>query len=816
MNAISENKVKTKNYEKLAEELKNTLNFRLKDIFTHFFSKSDEIIFELASEAGSNEDQSALFELLHKIRTDKANISRGLTKAIKDHLTSIGDINLEKKNQPKLTIEDDDNELCLVSQESMEDLVLINSIASKIDDKFSNEIKLLEYRLEFLAKKTDTIFGKNALAPKNFCLSFQSSIDILEASVTDKKILYKLFENEVASNLNEIYAELNKILISADILPDIKLYSDSKKKHQNNPETPKDDPEIPHFTEAKNSHSEQQQQTTPSPNNAANINTNPQMYKTENSSSSVSGTNTITSTINEKKSHRSDTIREQEINLFEDTITTLPSPAVITEQSLSNLHSSHAGHSAQQNPSSKAIAGYPAEETNRIINNFIGRGATVSGSENGNTQYYDHNDVLTALTEMQLNVQNNLENKATIITTDKLKHSLLETIASQNGGALTKQVSNEIEKTIDFIKLIFDAIIDDDSISDAVKALLLSLQIPVIKASMIDHDFFIDDNHPARQLLDKITELGVGVSTNTDSIFLTIQNIIKQLLVEYIEDLGAFVTARDNLQLIIDKLTAEAKTQENEEQAITQKSHARRVVLNALRKAVSNTHLPEHSHKLILTIWPTIMFNHFLKKGKENDEWIYLVTTLSNIVSSIQEPADHYQYIWLKKTHASILKEISSTIQKTRKYKNLVNDIFSQLQGIYRDTLKKSPYRKPCKNESASSIQETIDQKNQYLPTKEDIEANRKKETLQLLPEYVVPGAWFKLTTDENRTRRLKLSIIIIEEGMLVFVDHNGCRIIEKNATDFSKDINQKKAQLIMTHSIFDHALTSAVDIIKH
>jgi len=42
------------NYNELVTELKNTLNFHLKDLFTSFFNHADSALFELANEADRN------------------------------------------------------------------------------------------------------------------------------------------------------------------------------------------------------------------------------------------------------------------------------------------------------------------------------------------------------------------------------------------------------------------------------------------------------------------------------------------------------------------------------------------------------------------------------------------------------------------------------------------------------------------------------------------------------------------------------------------------------------------------------------------
>jgi len=38
------------------------------------------------------------------------------------------------------------------------------------------------------------------------------------------------------------------------------------------------------------------------------------------------------------------------------------------------------------------------------------------------------------------------------------------------------------------------------------------------------------------------------------------------------------------------------------------------------------------------------MFNHYIKQGKQNDGWISLVTTLNELIESVQQPANAHDY----------------------------------------------------------------------------------------------------------------------------------------------------------------------------
>jgi hypothetical protein len=75
-----------------------------------------------------------------------------------------------------------------------------------------------------------------------------------------------------------------------------------------------------------------------------------------------------------------------------------------------------------------------------------------------------------------------------------------------------------------------------------------------------------------------------------------------------------------------------------------------------------------------------------------------------------------------------------------------------------------------------------------------------------------MPGMWFHIFIGEDKAaRRAKLSVIIVEDSKLVFVNHNGDIIVEKEFSEFSKEIEEGRSKMIMGHSVFDHALSSVI-----
>ncbi|HEV7814958.1 MAG TPA: DUF1631 family protein [Janthinobacterium sp.] len=64
------------------------------------------------------------------------------------------------------------------------------------------------------------------------------------------------------------------------------------------------------------------------------------------------------------------------------------------------------------------------------------------------------------------------------------------------------------ESTIDLLSRIFDTVFQDRNISQEIRDLIRFLQIPVLKAALADKDFFFQEAHPARRLIELLSRMG--------------------------------------------------------------------------------------------------------------------------------------------------------------------------------------------------------------------------------------------------------------------------------------------------------------------
>jgi hypothetical protein len=109
---------------------------------------------------------------------------------------------------------------------------------------------------------------------------------------------------------------------------------------------------------------------------------------------------------------------------------------------------------------------------------------------------------------------------------------------------LVQQSSRTVDKlTIEIVGLMFDHVLQDPQVPAEIKTLLSRLQFPVLKAALLDADFFASNAHPARRLIDRIATASAGwepYGDENERFRLEIERIVKEVLHKFDKDVAVF------------------------------------------------------------------------------------------------------------------------------------------------------------------------------------------------------------------------------------------------------------------------------------
>lgn len=463
------------------------------------------------------------------------------------------------------------------------------------------------------------------------------------------------------------------------------------------------------------------------------------------------------------------------------------------------------------------------EYLSKIINGYVkqssSEGSALRSSASGKN-FFNREDVLKALSNIQLSYRTKyIAGQQVNINTEKFKKSLLNSMAKMNNVAVPKSMNQIDGRTIDFVEMIFGAFLRDQNISNAIKGLLLRLQIPVIKTSLIDSNFFYDNRHPARNLLDTVAHLGIGIEEENNTVYQTINLILDQLLRSFDKNSVSFRTALTSLQRLKTIEQKKLKQNEGETRKAIVKEHARQLVLSELQYHTMNIKLAKPIQPLLLNNWSTYMYSCYLKFGKSSYEWQESIDILKIITKSLSPVANREEWISLKNNYLEIITTVSSKLATTKQNKEKSFLATTNLKKHYEKIINLSDFyeEKNLPVESEISLKDSIyaDSSSDDLSPVERTEQS-SKDIIATLPEHVKPGVWFKIYTGEDTPpRRLKLSIITLENARLIFVDRKGTKVIEKDAFKFSTELLNNQSHLLADHSVFDNALSQVISHIS-
>ncbi len=458
------------------------------------------------------------------------------------------------------------------------------------------------------------------------------------------------------------------------------------------------------------------------------------------------------------------------------------------------------------------------EKVSKAIKNFINGdnevGVSTSAAQSSTgKQFHDRRDVIKALTNLQTTYKPKFSPGETQIRTDDFKHALLNSMAKMGNTNMTKSLNSIDGRTIDFVEMLFGAFLRDDNISVAIKSLLLELQIPLIKVAMLDPNFFQNDKHAARSMLDTMAHLGIGIECEDNTLFKTMRLIVDQLQTSFEQNLRSFNTALTALYRLTAIENDKTGKQEEETQKAIFKEHARQIVLNELQRQTYKKVIQKELKPLILKQWAALMFQRFIKYGKDSRQWEEIVTLLRHVVYSVQPVLTSEQWVLLNNDSDILISDIEAQLNTTKLSPGGIDASVTALREIHSRLIETSEFfqEEPDYSLAERSLDEVIEDSAEEMPD----EGEPPHIQISRLPHNVKQGVWFEIYNGEDRAlRRVKLSVILFDEAKLVFVDRHGDKIIEKFANDFVEELNENKSRIIADHSIFSHALSQIINSI--
>ncbi|MBV2134498.1 DUF1631 domain-containing protein [Pseudomonas sp. MAP12] len=183
------------------------------------FEQADDALFAQANKATNNREQALFFDSMREVRTQRAHIIRHFHQRLAGEFAAYFEGRPLHGKAPTPTAR---NPLSLIAHDEHEESLLLGNMVKRCQSHCATQLDALTQRLAQLCRDPATALKQDApCTPEAIATAFRLALPDEALPLRIRRVLYDLFEQQVMSSLAPLYSALNKLLIEANVLPQL-------------------------------------------------------------------------------------------------------------------------------------------------------------------------------------------------------------------------------------------------------------------------------------------------------------------------------------------------------------------------------------------------------------------------------------------------------------------------------------------------------------------------------------------------------------------------------------------------------------------
>ena len=559
---------------------------RLPESLSFVLNQVDDALFELANSADNSNRQNFYFDAMRELRLKRSEFESSFIVSFDTNFED--SLDLKKAKRAEEAALDFPGELSLIAADDVEQSLAVTNFADSIRSHFREELFGLDKRIGVLLRTPELEDNDNPLGPQAIGDALRQACQVIEADIEIKLTLFKLFDKFASHAINELYHEINEHLVNADVLPTITSQAPRKKSGT-------------HKTRV--------------------------IIESEQDSVEAAGED-VFSTLQQLMENRPAPVGG---NL---------GPGMGAGGTPGGVSIRHAGASGSGMGGVPVGPGQQGGTTGAFSAGSGSAGGGI-GNASGNMGYAPLVQTLTVLQRADGSsggepIWNTVDQEQVAAGNVNVLHAL------RDSGEIAAMGPNE-GMTLDIVSLLFDYILDDPAIPDALKALIGRLQIPVLKVAIIDKNVFSKKSHPARRLLDELARSSIGWSEGLrqqDALYDKVEHVVRRIVTEFDDDVALFEEVlNDFLAFVTDETAAAEERAEKSSQSLNTKERivqAKMEVDDELNVRIADYEVREFIKNFVLDYWRQLLIITLIESGKKSEAWKTQMQTVDDLLWSVQ------------------------------------------------------------------------------------------------------------------------------------------------------------------------------------
>ena len=473
-------------YMQIAQQCCAMTKERLEPIAEKAIEKIIDSLFESSKTTKDITEQNNFFKALDILNNTKPKNRERFVSSANEQLAESSDIigGSESKNVADISL----GELSLVEEETLDNWLADTGTIEAVEREHKEALDALHKRLEvvfgFKVDRTNNPFG-----PSLFSHAFQSAIQDIGLHHNVNLFSYKVFKKVLTEELSDFYESMNEFLVKNNILPKFKFSMPKKETKNEKPVSSAPDDSLNNEDDIHSDiHEAGNHQGHSAPKNSQASNS-PAAQAGAGDNQSAAENNSVSHPA--KKGSYALPETEQDIYALVDELHQL-------RQKI--------GTSGQQGGASHVRQGQ--ETDTRGVNTYLDEVAESTGLASSEQEMqaekvlFTQSEVLHALSHVEENI--------TKLDRTEIRKGIAAALMKNPDGT-GKEIAGREDRIINVSTSIFDTMLTDLQVPENMRGWLGRLEMPVLKMAIHDDTLYKESDHLVRQVVNKISKLGMLV-----------------------------------------------------------------------------------------------------------------------------------------------------------------------------------------------------------------------------------------------------------------------------------------------------------------
>ena len=384
-----------------------------------------------------------------------------------------------------------------------------------------------------------------------------------------------------------------------------------------------------------------------------------------------------------------------------------------------------------------------------------------------------------------------------------LKRDLLESARRIGLSPEKVRIHPDEEDAVDLVGMLFDVLFDEHDFEQRARNLVSRLVVPYVKVALLDRQMFMYRTHPARRLLNAVTEAcegNAGQSAPEREMLGKAEQVVDTLVSDFNEDVAIFETLESELRGFLEqqrKRTELAERRAAEAQRGQERlEQARQQAGGEVASRVDGRKVPAALREFLARSWSHHLSLVALREGADSTAWSAGLALADKLLDLL--PGGRAAGVSLP----TAMKGLSADLVAVLASSGVAGDAADAVIAAIADGIEAQRRGDAIAAQQASAVLRVAPEPPPAAPQPRLKLVGGTEATLEFEPEDLVRlrdlkvGDWISLAGEDDKLAPAKLAWISPISNRLMFVNRRGVRMLVASVEELAALKKLGKLQL--------------------